>query len=349
MGRISYAGLLLSTLFLFSCQTSRFTEVDAPVRVSVSCRLVYVIHGDGSYLYHDKDGKAYRADEEALKEAISVAENNPSAEVYIFHQRRRHLIPPSGDGRFYYYRGGQALVESSYWRGESEHAFEAEGQLFRKYSSGAAPRHTFFLYYGHQVPEYDGRGYHRSYPGRSFTVQTLSEGLAHFKYQGQEKFDLVLLSTCYSGTPGVIGALCTHARYIIASPENLHLSSINSLLFRRLDDLQTTDIYSFLKGAVEDAFERLKENTQTVITVALYDTEKVTAYLDSIGERYRAILNEISSPSFRGRFRFSDCAEDLRFLSYGMSEGVDIFYRPPLFGKESEKNTHSGWECLRLR
>ena len=73
--------------------------------------IVCVIHGDGDYLYHDTDGNEYAADEEALAAAKRVAQQNPHAEVFIFHQRpRRHFLFlfPLRDGEFYYYRNGTA-------------------------------------------------------------------------------------------------------------------------------------------------------------------------------------------------------------------------------------------------
>lgn len=78
----------------------------------VSYSIVCVIHGDGDYLYHDTTGNEYRADEEALAGALRVAEENPNAEVFIFHQqpRRRFLfLFPLPDGEFHYYRNGRLL------------------------------------------------------------------------------------------------------------------------------------------------------------------------------------------------------------------------------------------------
>ena len=55
--------------------------------------VIFIIHGDGNYLYHDSRGNAHRADEEALIEATMVAEQNPQAEVFIFspNTQQAHL------------------------------------------------------------------------------------------------------------------------------------------------------------------------------------------------------------------------------------------------------------------
>ena len=49
------------------------------------------------------------------------------------------------------------------------------------------------------------------------------------------RFDLMILSTCFGGTPYTIGALGPFARYIIASPDNLHLSYFDFHSLERLD------------------------------------------------------------------------------------------------------------------
>src|SRR5690349_23819627 len=51
--------------------------------------LVFIIHGDGDYLYHNARGEARRADEDILARAQAVARRLPNAEVTIFHQIAR--------------------------------------------------------------------------------------------------------------------------------------------------------------------------------------------------------------------------------------------------------------------
>jgi len=47
-------------------------------------KVVFFIHGDGGYLFHDGEGEKYRADEEALAGARRVAQRNTKAEVSSF-------------------------------------------------------------------------------------------------------------------------------------------------------------------------------------------------------------------------------------------------------------------------
>ncbi|MEO8166663.1 MAG: hypothetical protein ABI623_00360, partial [bacterium] len=75
-------------LLAFSCSSVPTTIVPSqvfPIRYS----FVFIIHGDGDYLYHDRDGNAYQADERSLAEAIDVAVQNPNAEVFLFHEKSK--------------------------------------------------------------------------------------------------------------------------------------------------------------------------------------------------------------------------------------------------------------------
>src|SRR5512143_1930391 len=89
---ISVSSAMLAVLLL-SCSpdspVQRETQRAEEGMLTAPYSIVCVVHGDGDYLYHDTDGNAYSADEEALAEAQRVAERNPRAEVFIFHQRPR--------------------------------------------------------------------------------------------------------------------------------------------------------------------------------------------------------------------------------------------------------------------
>ena len=64
----------------------------------------------------------------------------------------------------------------------------------------------FFLYFGHEIPEFDGAGYDASYADWTFTVHDLAQELKRIK-PDSTKFDLIVLSTCFNGTPHSIAAL----------------------------------------------------------------------------------------------------------------------------------------------
>jgi hypothetical protein len=313
-----------------------------PARFSIVC----VIHGDGDYLYHDPEGRALRADEEALRVMAGVAARNPRAEVFIFHEqpRRRTLfVLPRPDGRFFRYRGGELRESGSYRRGEGRSRFDPEAKLYHRLRDrDHPPEIRLFLYFGHEIPETGGAVYDASRPSRGFSVEDLARGVREIAGDGG-KFDLLVLSTCYGGTPHTIAALAPHARYIVASPGNLHLSWFDPRVFERLDGRpDLADIPGLARHFARQSFDRLAGAVQTEVTVAVYDTDRAREYLGyavPVYDRALAAARNAVPPERR------DCAEDPAFVLPGMSEGVEVWYRPPRFGRMQHKREHSGWEC----
>jgi hypothetical protein len=340
--------------FLFSCSSIPSIHRETPLgedgapppRYSIVC----IIHGDGGYLYHDPEGHAYRADEKILAKAKTVAERNPQAEVLIFHERRRRrflLFFPRRDGEFYYYRHGRLLAQESYWRDQGQSRFDPEVELYHRFHTEERSQSVrFFLYFGHEIPEFGGAGYDASYPDRTFTVNDLADGLKSIT-PDSTKFDLLVLSTCYNGTPHTISTLAPHARYVIASPENLHLSYFDLQPFERLDiGLQDGDLLVFARQFARQAFDRLTEDVQTAVTVAVYEVDRLQEFLQSVESVYDSALTTLKEEPPTS-LEHCDCAEDSAYALPGMSAGVEIFYRPPLFGHSKHKQSHSGWECWR--
>ncbi len=108
-----------------------------------------------------------RADEEALVGATMVAILNPQAEVFIFHEKpRKHtlLFFPLRDGEFYYYRYGRLLAKELYWRDQGPLRFDPEVELYHQFRAEKQSQTLrLFLYFGHEIPEFDGAGYDASY------------------------------------------------------------------------------------------------------------------------------------------------------------------------------------------
>jgi hypothetical protein len=342
-------------LFLFSCSSISLTQRVIPLgeesALPTRYSMVFIIHGDGDYLYHDTRGNACRADQEALIGAIKVAVQNPQAEVFIFHQKpRRHawLFFPRRDGKIYYYRHGRLLVKESYWRDQGQSRFDPEVELYYRFR--AQEQHQpvrLFLYFGHEIPEFDGAGYDVSYSHRTFTVHDLADGLKRIT-RDSTKFDFIVLSTCFNGTPHTIAALAPYTRTFVASPGNLHLSYFDLHPLERLDvGLGDGDVAVFVKNFARQAFERLTEDIQTAITVAVYDVDRAQGFLQAVDSVYDHALTTLKGQK-PGSFEHCDCAEDSAYVLPGMSEGVDVFYRPPRFGRLKYKQNHSGWECWRL-
>lgn len=344
-------------LFLLSCSSGALTgrgvafgeeNMVTPPRYS----MVFIIHGDGNYLYHDSNGIARRADDETLFEATKVAILNPEAEVFIFHEKpRRHVLFffPRRDGNFYYYRQGKLIAKESYWRDQGPSRFDPIVERYHRFS---AEKHAemvrMFLYFGHEIPEFGGTGYDASYKNRIFTIEELAGGLKHMT-RDSTKLDLVVLSTCFNGTPHSIATLAPYAQTIIASPDNLHLSYFDLGPLERLDTgLQDGNVTAFATNFARHAFNRLTEDIQTAVTVAVYDVDSVQTYLQAVGKSYNHTLAAIKTQQPES-LEHCDCADEAIYVTPEIGEGVTIFYRAPGFGRTKHKLNHSGWECWRLR
>ncbi len=313
--------------------------------------IVFVIHGDGDYLYHDTSGNEFNADEEVLASAKKVAQDNPHAEVFIFHQRSRErflFFFPLHDGEFLYYRNGQLVMNELYWRDQKR--FNPEVEMYRRSSlSNRRERVNMFLYYGHEIPEFPGTDYDASSPDRVFTIHDLEVGLEGFT-RDSSTFDLMVLSTCYGGTPFTIGCLGKFARHIIASPENLHLSYITLEPLEHLDrTLRDGDISAFAKRVAQRTFERLTTSIQTAVSVAVYDANRVQEYSRSVHSMYNSSLLSLQGELQATDLERCDCREIQEYVLPTMSSGVEVLYRPARFGRSKDKGKHSGWECWRQR
>lgn len=323
--------------------------------MAVSYSIVCVIHGDGDYLYHDTTGNEYRADEEALAGAIRVAEQNPNGEVFIFHQKpRRHFLFlfPLPDGEFHYYRNGRLFAKESYWRDQDTKHDSPEVGLYRGFRAENRRGVTgMFVYCGQEIPEFGGAGYNRSYPDRPFTVDDFADGLKGFT-DDSVRFDLLVLSSCFGGTPYTIGALGSSARYIVASPDNLHLSYFDLRALERLDvGLRDGNMSAFAVRFARQSFDRLTESVQTAVSLAVYDVDRVQGFLSSVEGVYDDMVaaGQGETRSSSATLEHCDCAEIARYVQPTMSDGVEVFYRPARFGRLKDKQNHSGWECWRER
>jgi hypothetical protein len=365
--RRSIGGAPLPLLFVYACCTAFLLvlsscSAELPIQRAEAgpgilpppYSIVCVIHGDGNYLYHDTDGNAYKADEEVLAAAQRVARRNPEAEVFIFHQKpRRHFLFlfPLRDGEFLYYRSGQLIAQETYWRDHELPPLTPEATLLRRYHTDTQREGaSIVLYFGHEIPEFGGAGYHASSPDRSFTVQDLARGLQGF-VPPSGRFDLMVLSTCFGGTPYTIGALGPFARTIIASPDNLHLSYFDLQSLERLDlSLRDGDVPAFAQRFASRAFERLERDVQTAVSVAVYDVDRVQPFLRSVETVYDRTLTELNGMAqTTAGVGHCDCAELPAYVAPTMSEGVEVFYRPARFGRSKYKQEHSGWGCWRER
>ena len=156
--------------------------------------------------------------------------------------------------------------------------------------------------------------------------------------------DLVVLSTCIGGTVGTLKALAPLSRFVIASPESLHLSHMDMSGLQGLETWNGNDLQSFLTEVVWHAFTELTHLTSTVVSIALYDTAAAPPLLDSVSKQYEEKLRKLERDE-GVPLEYYDCIEDPLFPREDGGEGVFILYRPPLFGRDQNKSSHSGWEC----
>jgi len=192
-----------------------------------------------------------------------------------------------------------------------------------------------------------GAGYNASFPNRAFTVHDLAAGLRGFT-PDSARLDLMVLSTCFGGTPYTIGTLGFSAKTIIASPGNLHLSYFDLASLERLDlGLQDGDVPAFAERFAERAFERLTRDIQTAVSVAVYDVDRVQGFLRSVHGTYDRTLTTLKAErqATIGASERCDCADLPAYVLPTMTVGVEIFYRPARFGRLKDKRDHSGWEC----
>ncbi|MDX1585105.1 MAG: clostripain-related cysteine peptidase [Balneolaceae bacterium] len=329
-------------IICYGCGSTTAVNKSSPTTGAdrVEYTLVYIIHGDGDYLYHDAEGRPQRADKKVLKEALQVGANAQSGEVYIFHLRpeRRILgLLPRKDRRFIYYRYGEMIHDTRYSPGKT--LFASERQLFHsRHDSNRTRREDkrkVLLFFGHQIPATGGDTYHRTYHKTAVNIQTFSESLASFLYAGQDAFDLLVLSTCNNGTPAMASALTSTAQYLLASPQDLHLSHIDTGALQLLEKTPETDGKSLGEALGQATYDRLSSSIYTAITLSLYDLKKKDLH---------AHKADMVRPSETDRDNV-DCADTQGFSENTLSDPISTWYRPALFGKKQGKIFHSGWGC----
>jgi hypothetical protein len=363
------AGVFAGALTGCATRTGSIAE-ETPTGPVPSYLYLIIVHGDASYLYHDEEGSPHQADEEVIARAVALAEGAKQAEVHIFHLnpvKGALLFRGGAESDYSLYRGGELVKEERYRRDIGNPGFQAEVEMFRqnvfggKHSPGdgaeeAGERgggwkgfeHSFFFFFGHQIPEFDGRGYNLSRPHATFTVDDLTDGLDGFRRAGLRgnPFDLVVLSVCYGGTPGILLKTAPRARYIMTSPDVLHLSQFDLSGFREPARIRRQGLHPFLREAAYDAFEVLCSATRTTVTVALYDAGAIEALLEPARDRIMAHIR--AAQETPGVVEYYDCGDGGEFAALRGSAAVDVFYRPPQFGRDRDRRTHSGLECWRV-
>jgi len=312
-------------------------------RLPVFHRIVFVVHADGDYAWHDAEGAGHDAGQEALRQAMETGARDSSGEVFIFHQKR--------DGVFYAWRAGRLLQRTGYRRTPRD--FEAEANVLnafearsREVSPISWPLPSVFVYFGHEIPLSPRTHYSASRPGSVFSAQDFSRGVARLEEgSSRSSFGLIILSACYGGNPLLLRALLPangSDRYVVASPAYLHLSYLDVSALKVTSAASPTlsnpygstlNVAALADSIARQSFHALEGRTQTEITVGVYDLRKARAFLESFPARAQGS-------------QWKDCAQDSSFDAAAAAQGTTLYYRPPRFGPAAATPTRSAWQCL---
>ena len=315
---------------------------------NVNYSVIYYIHADSDYLYHNPDRQPVKGNSEVLETAFEVGEAARSGEVLIYHQQReRKLLGlfPRRSSRFYHYKYGQLVNRVKFRHQDKKEDFLAtEVQLMNQYRAHSlADNHqNYFLYFGHEIPTETGKGYHRSQSGIDVNTASFAKGLQNFLLADDDRFSLVVLSTCNNGTPAMAELLIPFADAMLASPQNLHLSHIDSDRMNLLEIEPEISPLQLGHSMAEKTYQRLEATVHTTITLALYDFKDIRDYIHTLTPL--TALNNTTDRSVQFQDNI-DCAQinPLEFEFY--RQGVETWYKPARFGRQSGKSDHSGWGC----
>jgi hypothetical protein len=359
--------VLLGAL-LAGCASSR--REGAPTAGAFNARVIYLIHGDADYVYHDSSGRARRADEDALQQALDVGARTTGAEVFVFHQKSEWVTRVVGksEGRLYHYRDGTLQSRETYFRNPGN--LEAEAGLVRRHAAPAAAvaagqqmRHIplVLAYFGHEIPRAvagnDSSTLNRERFVAGLTDIATAAELAEtriqdstagaFFYSLKKPYGLIILSVCNGGTPGMMKALTPLAEYAVASPARLHLSHLDA---RALGDIARTDSVRARKpwkrladSVAAQSFARLQEKTLTEITVAVYDLEQTGSFLASAASDEAKVESEGRTSA--GTTTWRDCFAEKGLEPKRARRGVTLLYRAPRFGPDKDVMFRSAWQC----
>ena len=345
MKSIATSILAAFILFVTGCKTQQPLNRTAPFSNEIRYSAIYLIHADANYLYHNEDGDALKADEKVLAEAMKVGEKAISGEVFIYHLKPEKKILwlfPRKDRRVLHYRNGELIADRLYSPMQDSLLFKAESDFYaqNRVSSASRPEKVL-LYFGHEIPVSDGAGYHRTLPEIPVNADNFSKSIQLFLTNAQETFALTVLSTCNNGSPQMAQLLSPYSGFLLASPQNLHLSHIDSKDLTLFED-EDQDLKNIATQLAENTFQRMSTSLQTAVTLSLYDLKEVNEYMTDYYDLYQAYLTE---NKIRENRENVDCSQLDIFKEMKNHRGVSRWYKPPQFGRNAEASVHSGWGC----
>lgn len=309
--------------------------------------VIIYIHGDSDYLFHDGDGNRTEADQQALRKAIKVAENAGSGEVFVYHhQPAKHFLwmIPRRTNELYHFVNGEKVRHLKYRRTSADLFLKTEADFYKEHSFSRKNKEhqTYFVYFGHEIPEKNYKGYHQTQTDIVVDTDTFVRGAQSFLESDDYIFDLMVLSTCSNGTPAMVNKLTGVTNYLLASPLNLHLSHMDISSLKLLETNPQISADELASAIAEESYSRLSDSIQTVISLTIYDIKAVEKYIEQLHNRTLSYREAENPNPFRENI---DCAELSFFDQDKFSSGVQTFFRPARFGNRSSGNHPSGWGC----
>jgi hypothetical protein len=344
---------LLLGLVISGCSHTSvlFREGSTDETEDVDYSVIYYIHADSGYLYHDAGGKPVLGNKEVLNDAINVAEKAVSGEVFIFYQRpeKKTLgLFPRRSSRLYHYAKGELTSQVHYRHSDKNEDFlKTEARLFHEYRIRLRKENqrSYLLFFGHEIPDTDGKKYHQSLPGITVNTRSFSAGIQKFLATDNQRFNLVVLSSCNNGTPVMAEHLMPLSDVLLASPQNLHLSHIDSEQLGLLESNPGISSIELAHSLAGQTFRRLESEIHTTITLTVYDFEIVQKFQNELYAFSRAYEALGSIQHFSDNV---DCGQVANFDDNTFGKGLKTWYRPARFGRKSLTPIHSGWGCKPL-
>jgi len=346
-----WPALIVGLVFSGCSHTSELFKVGpADETENIDYSVIYYIHADSGYLYHDAVGKPVQGNKEVLAGALQVAEKAESGEVFIFYQRpgKKTLgLFPRRSSRLYHYANGELISQVNYRHSDrNENFLTTEARLYDEYRIGAREENqrSYFLFFGHEIPDTEGKKYHQTLPGISVNTRSFSAGIRKFLPTDKHRFNLVVLSSCNNGTPVMAEHLMPFSDVLLASPQNLHLSHIDSEQLGLLESNPGVSSVQLAHSMADQTYRRLESEIHTTITLTVYDFEVVQKYkneLQAFTEAYEALG---SKQHYSDNI---DCSQNALFDVDRFGKGLKTWYRPARFGRKAPP-TSSGWGCKPL-
>ena len=347
--RLLQFGIIFIIILSGCSQSTELIRQDPPsTNNDVNYSIIYYIHADSDYLYHKSNGVAVKNNSKVLDTAFKVAETANAGEVFIFYQRseRKFLgIFPRKSSRLYHYQNGRQINRIKYRHSDKNEPFlTTESDLLNQLRHPALSKanQNYFLFFGHEIPLETDQVYHQSLPGIDVNVESFAQGIQRFLLNENDRFSLVVLSTCNNGTPQMAELLMPFTDSMLASPQNLHLSHIDTdklALLENAPDISTVELSHLI---AEQTFQRLAATVRTTITLTYYNFEDVQSYIDSLTSLILTKNSSMPTVQFQDNV---DCSPLFFPNSALFGEGTATWHKPAQFGRQTGESTHSGWGC----